>query len=172
MRSVSRYHLDHPYELDLAGQKFTLNYEPGEGETRIYGGNSNWRGPIWAPINFLLIEALRKLHRYFGDEFRVECPTGSQTYLTLDEIADELSRRFQSLFLKDADGSARLSGRDGRGFDDDPNFRDRLQFFEYFHGDTGRGCGASHQTGWTAVVAVLLADAAKPRRGTPDAIEH
>ncbi len=112
VRSVSRYHLDHPYEIELSGKKFTLAYEPGEGETRIYGGNSNWRGPVWAPINFLLIQSLRKLHRYYGDEFRAECPTGSQNYLTLEEVADELSRRFQSLFLKDARGRRALSGRD------------------------------------------------------------
>ncbi len=165
LRSVSRHHLDHPYEIDLGGQRFTLQYEPGEGETRIYGGNSNWRGPIWAPVNFLLIESLRKLHRYFGDEFRVECPTGSQNYLNLDQVADEISRRFQSLFLKDASGRRAYQAQTPR-FDDDPHFRDRLQFFEYFHGDTGRGCGASHQTGWTGVVAVLLAESAKRAAGT------
>jgi hypothetical protein len=164
VRSVSRYHLDHPYEIGLAAQTFSLKYEPGEGETRIYGGNSNWRGPVWAPINFLLIQALRKLNRYFGDEFRVECPTGSQNYLDLGEVANELSRRFQTLFLKDAAGR-RASQAAWPRFDDDPNFRDRLQFFEYFHGDTGRGCGASHQTGWTGVVAVLIGDIGKPKAG-------
>ena len=158
VRSVSRYHLDHPYEIELGGQTFKLTYEPGEGETRIYGGNSNWRGPIWAPINYLLIQALRKLHRFYGDAFRVECPAGSGNYLSLAGVADELSRRFQSLFLKDADGR-RAYQADTPRFDDDPHFRDRLQFFEYFHGDTGRGCGASHQTGWTGIVAVLLKNA-------------
>ncbi len=155
LRSVSRYHLDHPYEIELLGRTFTLAYEPGEGQTRIYGGNSNWRGPVWAPVNFLLIQALRKLHRYYGDAFRMACPTGSQTTLSLADIADELSRRFQTLFLRDARGR-RAYHADTPRFDDDPHFRDRLQFFEYFDGDTGRGLGASHQTGWTGLVAVLL----------------
>ena len=155
LRSVSRYHLDHPYEIELLGRTFTLAYEPGEGQTRIYGGNSNWRGPVWAPVNFLLIQALRKLHRYYGDAFRMACPTGSQTTLSLAEIADELSRRFRTLFLRDARGR-RAYHADTPRFDDDPHFRDRLQFFEYFDGDTGRGLGASHQTGWTGLVAVLL----------------
>jgi hypothetical protein len=171
IRSVSRYHLDHPYELTLAGKTFSLRYEPGEGETRIYGGNSNWRGPVWAPINFLLIEALRKWRRFLGDDFRIECPAGSQKYLNLGEIADELSRRFQSLFLKGADGRRVYQAQTPR-FDDDPAFRDRLQFFEYFHGDTGRGCGASHQTGWTAIVAVLLRDTEQPQAGTAPQVEH
>jgi hypothetical protein len=122
-------------------------------------------------MNFLLIEALRKLHRYFGDDFKVECPTGSGTYLALDAVADELSRRFQALFLKDKTGRRPCQAAWPR-FDDDPNFRDRLQFFEYFHGDTGRGCGASHQTGWTGIVALLIADSVQPRAEHPDAIEH
>ena len=156
VRSVSRHHLAHPYEITLGGETFTLRYEPGEGETRIYGGNSNWRGPIWAPINFLLIEALRKLHRFYGADFKMACPTGSANLMDLGQIADELSRRFQALFAKGADGRRPFQAAWPR-FDDDPNFRDRLQFFEYFHGDTGRGCGASHQTGWTALVALLMA---------------
>ncbi|MDE3176092.1 MAG: glucosidase [Pseudomonadota bacterium] len=168
VRSVSRHHLDHPFEVSFADQTFSLKYEPGEGETRLYGGNSNWRGPVWAPINFLLIEGLRKLHRFYGDEFRMECPTGSQTYMHLGEIADELSRRFCALFLKEGSGRRAYQAATPR-FDDDPHFRDRLQFFEYFHGDTGRGCGASHQTGWSGVVALLLRDATRP---SPDAGER
>ena len=171
IRSVSRFHLEHPYELTLADQTFCLNYEPGEGETRLYGGNSNWRGPVWAPMNFLLIEALRKWRRYLGDEFRIECPTGSQTYLNLGEIADELSRRFQSLFLKDAKGTRAYQAQTPL-FDADPAFADRLQFFEYFHGDNGRGCGASHQTGWTGIVAVLLRDTDKPQQETAPQVEQ
>jgi hypothetical protein len=166
VRSVSRHHLDHPYEIDLGGKTFTLKYEPAEGQTRIYGGNSNWRGPVWAPINFLLIQALRKLHVYFGDAFQVECPTGSQTYLNLSQVADELSRRFQSLFLK-RDGRRVYQAQTPR-FDDDPHFRDCLQFFEYFDGDDGRGCGASHQTGWTALVAALIAEGSTPPTANPE----
>ena len=171
VRSVSRHHLDHPYEITLGGTTFKLKYEPGEGETRIYGGNSNWRGPVWAPINYLLIQALRKLHRYYGDDFQMACPTGSQTKLSLEGVADELSRRFQSLFLKGADGRRPFQAQWPR-FDDDPDFRDRLQFFEYFHGDTGRGCGASHQTGWTAVVATLVRQPPRSNAGTKVSIEH
>ena len=171
LRSVSRYHLDHPFSLSLHDQTFTLTYEPAEGETRIYGGNSNWRGPIWAPVNFLLIQGLRKWQRYFGDDFRVECPTGSMNYLTLGEVADELSRRFRSLFLKNDRGLRPYQAETPR-FDEDPHFRDRLHFFEYFDGDTGRGIGASHQTGWTSVVAILLRDAYKPPVGTAQSVEH
>ena len=128
-------------------------------------------GIVWAPINFLLIEALRKWRRFLGDDFRVECPTGSQTYLNLEEIADELSRRFQSLFLKGATAKRAYQAETPR-FDEDPAFRDKLQFFEYFHGDTGRGCGASHQTGWTAIVAVMLCDTQKPQTETAPQVEH
>ena len=168
VRSVSRYHLDHPFEIELGGRYFTLKYEPGEGLTRLYGGNSNWRGPVWAPINFLFIRALRKLHRFFGDEFQIECPTGSKTFMNLSQVADELSRRVQSLFLKDASGRRPYQAEWPR-FDDDPHFRDHLQFFEYFHGDTGRGCGAAHQTGWTGLIATLIRG---PGRGTRSSIEH
>ena len=171
VRSVSRYHLDHPFEITLGGKDFTLKYEPGEGETRIYGGNSNWRGPVWAPINYLLIQTLRKLHRFYGDDFQIACPTGSETFLSLAGVADELSRRFQSLFLKDSNGRRPCQAQWPR-FDDDPYFRDRLQFFEYFHGDTGRGCGASHQTGWTALVASLMRGASRASGGTAGSIEQ
>jgi hypothetical protein len=171
VRSVSRHHLDHPYEITLGGTTFTLKYEPGEGETRIYGGNSNWRGPVWAPMNYLLIQALRKLHRYYGDGFTMACPTGSQNVINLEGVANELSRRFQSLFLKGPDGRRPFQAQWPR-FDEDPNFRDRLQFFEYFHGDTGRGCGASHQTGWTAVVATLMRPTTGSNAGTKSSIEH
>ena len=157
VRSVSRFHLDHPYEIDFGDKSFSLKYEPGEGQTRIYGGNSNWRGPVWAPVNFLLVQSLRKLHVYFGESYQVECPTGSQNYMHLGQVADELSRRFQSLFLKDSAGRRTYQAETPR-FDDDPHFRDLLQFNEYFDGDTGRGCGASHQTGWTAVVATLISE--------------
>jgi hypothetical protein len=169
VRSVSRYHLDHPFEIELGGRNFTLKYEPGEGETRLYGGNSNWRGPVWAPINFLFIRALRKLHRFYGDEFQMECPTGSKTFMSLSQVADELSRRVQSLFLKDASGRRPYQAEWPR-FDEDPHFRDLLHFFEYFDGDTGRGCGAAHQTGWTGLIAALIRGPGKP--GTRSTIEH
>jgi hypothetical protein len=171
VRSVSRHHLDHPYEITLDGRTYTLRYEPGEGETRIYGGNSNWRGPVWAPINYLMIQGLRKLHRYYGDDFQIACPTGSKTTMSLEAVADELSRRFQSLFLKDENGRRPYQAQ-GPRFDDDPEFRDHVQFYEYFHGDTGRGCGASHQTGWTAVVAVLMRGPPPQSVGTKSSIEH
>jgi len=170
VRSVSRYHLDHPFEIELGGRNFTLKYEPGEGLTRLYGGNSNWRGPVWAPINFLFIRALRKLHRFYGDEFQMECPTGSKTFMSLSQVSDELSRRVQSLFLKDASGRRPYQAEWPR-FDDDPHFRDLLHFFEYFDGDTGRGCGAAHQTGWTGLVAALIRGPGKDAK-TRSSIEH
>jgi hypothetical protein len=137
VRSVSKYHQEHPFALQLDGAWYEIGYEPGESATGLFGGNSNWRGPVWMPINYLLIEALRKFHYYYGDDFLVECPTGSGQMLTLRGIADELSRRLTRLFLGDSRG-------------------DHLLFHEYFHGDTGVGLGASHQTGWTALIANLL----------------
>jgi hypothetical protein len=157
IRSVSRYHLAHPYRFARQGEVFELRYEPGEGETRIYGGNSNWRGPVWMPINYLLIEALRTLHRFYGDEFTMALPSGSSTSRTLGQVADELSARLQGLFLADAQGTRAFLGKDppsagDRGFDG------LIQFHEYFDGDDGRGLGASHQTGWTGLVALLIAN--------------
>jgi hypothetical protein len=155
IRSLSRRHLSHPYTLHVNGTEHRVGYEPGESTTGIFGGNSNWRGPIWFPVNFLLIEALQKFHRYVGDDFRVECPTGSGQYFTLDEIAAQLSQRLSRLFLRDADGRRPVLG-DTALFQHDPHWRDLIPFYEYFHGDTGKGLGASHQTGWTALVAKLL----------------
>ncbi|MGO8740709.1 MGH1-like glycoside hydrolase domain-containing protein [Rhodoblastus sp.] len=160
LRSVSKIHAAHPFSIQLDGQSFTLDYEPGEGRTRIYGGNSNWRGPVWMPINALLIQALRKLHLYYGDAFRVEAPTGSGIVTDLCGAADELTRRVQSLFLRGADGK-RPYQRACPRFDADPAFRDLNLFHEYFHGDDGRGLGASHQTGWTGFIAVLFAPLAQ-----------
>jgi hypothetical protein len=155
VRSISRYHADHPYELVLGDMTWTVGYEPAESRTGTFGGNSNWRGPVWFPINFLLIEALQRFHHYYGDDFRVECPTGSGTLLTLDEVAAELSRRLESIFTPSpATGRRPFFGSDVRG--DDPLWRDLILFSEYFHGDTGAGLGASHQTGWTALVAKLI----------------
>lgn len=160
VRSLSAVHRDAPYRLEVDGNEFTVEYQPGESTTAAFGGNSNWRGPIWFPINFLLIESLQKFHHYYGDDFRVECPTGSGQYMSLAQVADVLTRRLASLFLRGADGRRPVFGDDAR-LQQDPHFRDYLLFFEYFHGDSGRGVGASHQTGWTGLVAKLL----QPRHG-------
>ena len=131
-----------------------MRYEPGESHSGLFGGNSNWRGPIWFPVNYLLIESLRKFYDYFGDDFKVECPTGSGTYLTLSQVADELTHRLVKLFVRDSDGTRPIYG-DSR-FQTDPLWCDYLAFHEYFNGDTGKGVGASHQTGWTGLVATLI----------------
>ncbi|MBI3974457.1 MAG: glucosidase [Chloroflexi bacterium] len=155
IRSLSRHHDAQPYELWLDGTKHTVRYEPAESRSGLFGGNSNWRGPVWLPINYLLIEALRRFHQYYSDDFLVECPTGSGQYLTLDQIADELCGRLTRLFLRGEDGRRPFNGQHDV-LQHDPHFRDRVLFHEYFHGDTGQGLGASHQTGWTALVANLL----------------
>jgi len=155
VRALSRYHHDRPYELRLDGQSFSVSYQPGESESGLFGGNSNWRGPVWFPVNFLIVEAVRRFHDYYGDEFRVECPTGSGTYLSLLEVAEELERRLIALFLPGPDGRRPALGAHAR-LQTDPHFRDYPLFHEYFHGDSGAGIGASHQTGWTGVVAELL----------------
>jgi mannosylglycerate hydrolase MGH1-like protein len=155
IRALSRYHLEHPYRLELDGRVYEVRYEPGESSTALFGGNSNWRGPIWFPINFLLIEALRRFHRYYEDDFQVESPTGSGCFFNLSEIADELSVRLTRIFVRGADGRRPVFG-DVELFQNDPQWRDHILFYEYFHGDTGRGLGASHQTGWTALIANLL----------------
>jgi hypothetical protein len=155
IRSISRYHLDQPYHLELDGRSYEVRYEPGESTTSLFGGNSNWRGPVWMPINFLLIEALRKFHSYYGDDFLVECPTGSGQMRTLARVADEISARLKRIFVRDPNGRRPVFG-DMDLFQTDPEWRDHVLFYEYFHGDNGRGVGASHQTGWTAVIASLL----------------
>ena len=155
VRSLSRHHADHPYVLEIGGTVNVLAYEPAESHSDVFGGNSNWRGPIWFPLNVLIIESLQKFHHYYGDDFRVECPTGSGRYSTLDEIAAELSRRLGKLFLPNADGRRAIHGHNEK-LQSDPHFRDHLLFHEYFDGDTGRGLGASHQTGWTGTIAKLL----------------
>jgi hypothetical protein len=155
VRALSRHHRDHPYSLEWGGQHFGVDYQPGESTSGLFGGNSNWRGPIWMPVNFLLIESLQKFHRYYGDDFKVECPTGSRRYYTIDEVATELATRLSRLFLRDDRGRRPVFG-DNHRMQTDPHFRDHVLFHEYFHGDTGRGVGASHQTGWTGLVAKLL----------------
>jgi hypothetical protein len=156
IRSLSRYHLDHPFSVKQGDETVTVQYTPGESTTRIYGGNSNWRGPIWLPINYLIIDALRKLYRYYGDEYQMECPTGSGVMMSLEEVAQELARRLKRLFAREPSGRRAYLGESQRQWED-PNFRDRLLFYEHFDGDTGRGLGAAHQTGWTGLIALLLA---------------
>jgi hypothetical protein len=155
IRAVSKIHREHPYVFGANGAEYRVDYEPGESTTGLFGGNSNWRGPIWFPVNFLLIESLQKFHHYFGDEFKVECPTGSGTMMTLWEVAAELSRRLTRIFLRDESGRRPVHGSN-RLYQEDPNWRDLVLFYEYFHGDTGSGVGANHQTGWTGLVAKLL----------------
>jgi hypothetical protein len=154
IRSLSKAHTD-PYELRLGSQHFSIAYWPGESRSGLFGGNSNWRGPIWFPINYLLIDALRTYHRFYGDDFRVEYPTGSGTQMTLAEVADALSARLCAIFLRNEAGQRPVYG-ESHPFRADPRWRDQVPFYEYFHGDTGAGLGASHQTGWTGLVALLL----------------
>jgi hypothetical protein len=161
VRALSKYHDVHPYGVEIGGVTHTVGYQPGESKSGLFGGNSNWRGPIWMPLNYLLVESLRKFHTYYGDELRIECPTGSGRQLTLNQIADELSCRLSRLFLPDAGGRVASLG-DHPTVQRDPHFRGYCLFFEYFHGDSGRGVGASHQTGWTGLIATLLAEAASP----------
>jgi hypothetical protein len=155
IRALSRHHASNPYVLELGGTQHRVDYEPGESRTNLFGGNSNWRGPIWFPVNFLLVEALQRFHHYFGDDFKVECPTGSGNYLTLWDVAAEVSRRLSGIFLSDEEGRRPVFGNYSK-FQQGDHWRDLIPFYEYFDGDTGAGIGASHQTGWTALVAKLL----------------
>jgi hypothetical protein len=155
IRAVSQYHRDHPYILQVNGMEPRVDYEPAESSTGLFGGNSNWRGPIWFPVNYLLIESLQKFHYFYGDSLKVPCPTGSTSLVNLWEVAAEVSRRLTRIFLRDASGRRPVYGGTEK-FQQDPHWRDLLLFYEYFHGDNGAGIGASHQTGWTALVAKLL----------------
>jgi hypothetical protein len=152
IRSLSRYHAEHPYVMHVGGQEYRVSYLPAESDTAMFGGNSNWRGPIWAPVNALLIRALLQYYMYYGDDFKMECPTGSGRQMTLYQVAEEISRRLSSIFLKDRNGRRPVFGG-ARKFQEDPHWRDYLLFYEYFNGDNGAGLGASHQTGWTGIVA-------------------
>jgi hypothetical protein len=155
IRSVSRVHADAPAVFRFGGEEYRVDYEPAESKTGLFGGNSNWRGPIWFPINFLLMEALERYHHFYGDSLVVECPSRSGNWMTLSEVTREIARRLTTIFMPDASGARPCHG-DDRRYADDPNWRDLVLFHEYFHGDTGRGCGASHQTGWTALVIRCL----------------
>lgn len=159
VRSLSKVYEKHPYELNIDGNSFSVQYDPAESTTGMFGGNSNWRGPVWLPVNYLIIESLEKFHYYYGDDFKVECPTRSGQFLTLNEIANFLSKRLLKLFLKDENGRKPFNGNYDK-LQYDRNFSDYILFYEYFHGDNGRGLGAPHQTGWTGLVAKLL----QPRR--------
>jgi len=155
IRSVSKIHQDRPYTFWVDGQSHTIGYQPAESRSGLFGGNSNWRGPIWFPINYLLIESLQKFHRYYGDSLKMECPTGSGHLMNLDEVATELSLRLIALFQRNNDGRRPIYGGQHL-FQDNPHWRDHILFNEYFHGDNGAGLGASHQTGWTGLVAKLI----------------
>src|SRR5579863_5149748 len=155
VRALSKWHLEHPFELKVGHVNESVRYTPAESETRQFGGNSNWRGPIWFPLNFLIIESLQKFHHYYGNDFKVECPTGSGQFLTIQQIAEELSHRLSRIFRKDGEGKRPVL-RHNPDLQSDPFYRDLIPFYEYFDGDNGRGVGASHQTGWTALIAKLL----------------
>jgi hypothetical protein len=155
LRSVSRYHAEHPYAFQVEDEEYSVSYLPAESDTAMFGGNSNWRGPIWMPVNILVIRALLHYYTYYGDDFTIECPTGSGHYLTLYQVAEDLSRRLSSIFLRDKSGRRPVFGGI-RKFQEDPHWRDYILFHEYFHGDNGAGLGANHQTGWTGAVAQTL----------------
>jgi hypothetical protein len=156
IRSLSRYHLDHPYVLDVDGMEFRVDYLPAESDTGMFGGNSNWRGPVWMPVNALIVRALLQYYSFYGDAFRIECPTGSGNLMTLYEVAQELGRRLESIFVRDEATGRRPVYGETEIFQQDPHWRDLVLFYEYFHGDNGAGIGASHQTGWTGIIARAL----------------
>jgi len=154
LRALSKFHERNPYIFNVGGQEYRVDYLPAESDSGMFGGNSNWRGPVWFPVNYLIIEALQRYHHFWGDELKVECPTGSGKMLTLREVALELCRRLLKLFIPDATGTQSAAACHGNDplYAADPNFRGLHLFHEYFHGDTGQGLGASHQTGWTALI--------------------
>jgi hypothetical protein len=160
VRALSRSYVDHPYDFEYNGTDYRVTYQPGESDSGLFGGNSNWRGPVWMPVNYLLVENLRRFHLFYGGALKVECPTGSGTMLTLGQVADELGHRLIKLFLRDGNGRRPVFGGYEK-FQTDPHFKDNILFHEYFHGDNGRGCGASHQTGWTGLVANLFSQLAQ-----------
>ena len=155
IRALSRYHDEHPYVVHVEGQEYRVNYLPAESDTGMFGGNSNWRGPIWMPVNAVLIRALLSFYLYYGDNFKIECPTGSGKLMNLFEVAREIANRLERIFLRDESGRRPVYGGTEK-FQTDPHWKDYILFYEYFHGDNGAGLGASHQTGWTGVVAKLI----------------
>jgi hypothetical protein len=155
IRSISRYHADHPYTVRVAGQEYQVSYLPAESDSGMFGGNSNWRGPIWMPVNALIVRALLQYYLYYGDDFTVECPTGSGRMMNLYQVSEEIGGRLGNIFVRDKQGRRAVYG-DTEKFQQDPHWRDLLLFYEYFHGDNGAGIGASHQTGWTGVIARIM----------------
>jgi hypothetical protein len=154
IRALSKVYDENPYEFKFNDQSLSVKYQPAESTTKMFGGNSNWRGPVWFPVNYLIIESLQRFHHYYGDDFKVEHPTGSGNNLTLEQVSLDLSKRLISIFEKDGDSRPFQDKKDL--FKKDPSFKDLISFYEYFHPETGRGAGASHQTGWTALIAKLL----------------
>jgi hypothetical protein len=165
IRSLSRFHHEHPYRLGIDGATYEVHYTPGESDTGLFGGNSNWRGPVWFPLNYLLVESLKRYYHFYGDSLQVECPTGSGVRMNLAQVAEEIERRLVSLFLTDS-GHRPCHGGSAR-YAEDPAFKDLVLFHEYFHGDDGRGLGASHQTGWTALAANMVERVAMARDPDP-----
>ena len=163
LRSISRVYRDQPYVFDCGNFRGEVKYTPAESDVGLFGGNSNWRGPIWMPINYLMVESLRKFGAYYGDGLRVECPTGSGRKLTLGEVADEVSHRLTRIFLRDENGRRPVFGACEK-MQTDPHFKDYVLFYEYFDGDNGRGTGASHQTGWTGLIANLIDEMNPPEQ--------
>jgi hypothetical protein len=155
IRSLSRYHADHPYSIQASGREYRVSYLPAESDTGMFGGNSSWRGPVWMPVNALIIRALLQYYAYYGDDFTVECPTGSGRHMTLYHVADEIGRRLTNIFLRDEASRRPVYGGITK-FQTDPHWRDYILFYEYFHGDNGAGLGASHQTGWTGIIARII----------------
>ena len=155
IRSLSRVHLAQPFRFEIGGKEHEVRYTPAESDSDLFGGNSNWRGPVWMPLNYMIVESLQRFYYYYGDDFEVECPTGSGQHVTILQVADELTRRLIGLFVRGEDGTRPVFGSYDK-LQNDPRFRDHLWFFEYFDGDVGRGAGACHQTGWTALIAKLI----------------
>ena len=164
IRSLSKYHEANPYKLDIDGKSYTISYEPGDSQSRLFGGNSNWRGPVWLPLNFLIIESLQKFHYFYGDNLKVECPTGSGQWMTLWEVSIEISRRLINLFLINDKGMRPAEGKND--IFKDRYWKDMILFYEFFHGETGAGLGASHQTGWTSIVAKLIQQSGRAQKRT------
>ena len=155
IRSLSKIHDKNPYIFRADGREYRVDYVPGEGNTHLFGGNSNWRGPVWFPINYLIVEALERYYHFYGNDLKVECPIGSGIFMNLQQVADEIARRLVGLFLPDSQGRRPCHGQDLR-YASDPHWKNLILFYEYFHGETGRGCGANHQTGWTGIVGRLM----------------
>jgi hypothetical protein len=155
IRSLSKYHQDHPFSFRVGNQDYTVGYLPAESNSGMFGGNSNWRGPVWMPVNVLIVRALLNLYSFYGDTFQIECPTGSGRQMSLMEVAQEIARRLAGTFLRGEDGRRPVYGGSEK-FQNDPHWRDLILFYEYFHGDNGAGLGASHQTGWTGLIAPIL----------------